>query len=95
MAHCHARLHGPSCPLPQESHGQPIRCLEFNHTSPQLSNLFATVGRDQATIYDDSHLGDFVAIVVHFTNAQTPYHKGGVRPMCLQHGRGPAGRIRP
>lgn len=33
----------------------------------------------QATIYDDLHMGDFVAVVVSFTNEKTEHADGGVR----------------
>lgn len=42
----------PSCcthPPVQESHATPVQALAFNHCDPQLGNLFATVGADQAT----------------------------------------------
>lgn len=31
----------------QESHGEPVQSLAFNHADPALGNLFATVGADQ------------------------------------------------
>ncbi len=62
----------------QESHCSPIHQVAFNPSTSQLHNLVATVGKDQATIYDDQHMGDYVAIVVHFTNNETPYTRGGV-----------------
>lgn len=64
----------------QESHCQPVEALVFNTLDTQCSNLFATVGRDQATVYDDQHMGDFIGVVVHFVNQPTPHTKGGVRP---------------
>ena len=33
----------------------------------------------QATVYDDQHLGDFVDVVVNFTNQETEHTQGGVR----------------
>lgn len=33
----------------------------------------------QATVYDDAHMGDNLAIVVHFTNKATQHAPGGVR----------------
>ena len=33
----------------------------------------------QATIYDDLHMGDFIAVVVNFTNQKTEHTEGGVR----------------
>lgn len=63
----------------KESHCSPVHQLAFNHTSPALENLMATVGGDQATVYDDSHMGDHPAVVVQFSNTGTAHHKGGVR----------------
>lgn len=37
-----------SCAL-QESHASPVHTLAANHTDPHMGNLFATVGKDQAT----------------------------------------------
>lgn len=33
----------------------------------------------QATVYDDLHMGDFIAVVVNFTNQKTEHAEGGVR----------------
>ena len=33
----------------------------------------------QATIYDDLHMGDFIAVVVNFVNQKTEHADGGVR----------------
>ena len=33
----------------------------------------------QATVYDDLHMGDFIAVVVNFTNQRTEHAEGGVR----------------
>lgn len=33
----------------------------------------------QATIYDDLHMGDFIAVVANFTNQKTEHTEGGVR----------------
>jgi WD40 repeat protein len=51
--------------------------LGFNTIDPECSNLFATVGGDQATIYDDSHMGDYIGVVVHFVNNKTEHAEGG------------------
>ncbi|KAI7839041.1 hypothetical protein COHA_007183 [Chlorella ohadii] len=61
----------------KESHATPVQALAFNHCDPQMGNLFATVGKDQATVYDDEHMGDHVALVVHFTNAPSEHAPGG------------------
>ena len=43
--------------------------LEFNHTATgEMGNLFATVGGNSATVYDDEHFGDYIAIVSQFVN---------------------------
>jgi hypothetical protein len=63
--------------LLQESHASPVHTLAVNHTNPQLANLFATVGKDQATVYDDEHMGDHVAVACHFTNAPSEHAPGG------------------
>ncbi len=63
----------------KESHGMPIHAVAFNRTSARLGNLVATVGKDHATVYDDSHMGSFVAVVVQLINAATAHHTGGVR----------------
>lgn len=39
----------------------------------------------QATVYDDAHMGDSLAVVVHFTNKATQHAPGGVRLMLLAH----------
>lgn len=64
----------------QESHCTPVLALAFNTLDAQCGNLFATVGKDQATVYDDLHMGDFIGVVVHFINQATPHTMGGVRP---------------
>ena len=33
----------------------------------------------QATVYDDLHMGDFIAVVVNFINQKTEHAEGGVR----------------
>lgn len=32
----------------------------------------------QATVYDDQHMGDYVGVVVQYTNVATKYNPGGV-----------------
>ncbi|KAL4431235.1 hypothetical protein ABPG75_006491 [Micractinium tetrahymenae] len=61
----------------KESHASPVHTLVLNHTSLELGNLFATVGADQATVYDGEHMGDHVAVVAHFTNAASDHAPGG------------------
>ena len=64
----------------RESHNQPVVCVAYNRTAAaagsgrdvdgeplgEFENLFATVGSDQATIYDGRHFGKHVALVVHY-----------------------------
>jgi WD40 repeat protein len=61
----------------KESHSSPIHALTFNHTSPSYYNLLATVGGDNATVYNDEHMGDYLSVVVHFQNVKTNYANGG------------------
>lgn len=42
----------------------------LSHTQPR--------GMSQATVYDDAHMGDSLAVVVHFTNKATQHAPGGV-----------------
>ena len=37
----------------------------------------------QVTVYDDEHMGDFLGMVVHFTNEKTAHTPGGVRCLLL------------
>ena len=62
----------------QESHCRPVRQLLFNAVDASCSNLFATVGGDQATVYDDMHMGDYIAVVLNFVNARTSHAAGQV-----------------
>lgn len=47
--------------------------------------LFGIIERDQnyvmcqVTVYDDSHMGDYIGVIVHFTNTPTEHAAGGVR----------------
>ena len=76
----------------KESHGSPIHALAFNQCTTAcahsqgpidgLHNLFATVGGEQATVYDDAHMGNFLAVVVHFSNSPTLHHGGGALSAC-------------
>ncbi len=58
----------------------PVRQLLFNTEDSSCANLFATVGGEQATVYDDMHLGDYIAVVLNFVNKRTAHAAGGV---CL------------
>ena len=47
----------------KESHCSPVQQLVFNSTDADKENLFATVGGNQATIYDDQHFGKYFDVV--------------------------------
>ncbi|WIA19912.1 hypothetical protein OEZ85_005805 [Tetradesmus obliquus] len=47
----------------KESHCSAVQALAFNLCDAGCRNLFATVGKDQATIYDDQHMSDHIAVV--------------------------------
>lgn len=55
-----------------------MHSLCFNHEDQRCSNLFATVGGDQATVYDDMHMGDHIAVVLNYENKKTQHTRGGV-----------------
>lgn len=67
----------------QESHCRPVRQLLFNTVDASCSNLFATVGGEQATVYDDMHMGDYIAVVLNFVNARTSHAAGQVGPISF------------
>ncbi|KAG2442615.1 hypothetical protein HXX76_002700 [Chlamydomonas incerta] len=66
----------------KESHASPILDLAFNSVTPGHHNLFASIGKDQVTIYDDEHMGDYLGVVVHYVNSPTPHHRGGDVSCC-------------
>ncbi|DBA88802.1 TPA: hypothetical protein ACH3X1_004216 [Trebouxia sp. C0004] len=66
----------------KESHCSPVHQLAFNYTDEGMQNLFATVGNEQATVYDDLHMGDFIAVVVNFANQKTEHADGGELHTC-------------
>mmetsp|Transcript_14508 Transcript_14508/g.34437 ORF Transcript_14508/g.34437 Transcript_14508/m.34437 type:complete len:419 (+) Transcript_14508:379-1635(+) len=67
----------------KESHNSPVNCLSFNHVNELAdARLFATVGKDQATIYDNMHMGDYIGVVVHFHNVATEFARGGELGVC-------------
>ena len=73
----------------KEQHQEPVRALQFNHVPTAGSsggggggggacgNMFATLGGSFATVYDDEHFGDHVAVLVQFHNEKTAYTAGG------------------
>ena len=46
------------------------------------ANLFATVGGNKATVYDDRHFGRHLGLVMQYENVQTEYTKGGELDLC-------------
>ncbi|KAI3433327.1 hypothetical protein D9Q98_003145 [Chlorella vulgaris] len=61
----------------KESHASSVHALVMNQAEPTCANLFATVGKDQATVYDGEHMGEHVGVVVHFTNTASEHAPGG------------------
>ena len=63
----------------RESHCSPVHALCFNHTGDggELGVLFATVGKDQATVYTDAHMEDYVGLVVQLHNQPSEHAAGG------------------
>lgn len=56
----------------RECHGAMIVQLEYHHADgTENRNLFATIGRDCVTIYDDQYFGSYVGVV-----AQVRHLKG-------------------
>ena len=48
----------------KESHATSVSQLVFNHVDgADKRNLFATVGKDYATIYDDQHFDNYIDVV--------------------------------
>ena len=55
-----------------------VSALQFNHVpGSNCGNLFATCAADFATVYDDEHFGDHIALVVQFKNEKTAHVAGG------------------
>ena len=73
----HALQHLKLKTVVKESHATTVHALAFNHASPDCGNLFATVGADMATVYDDSHMADYIGVVVQFVNQKTEHTEGG------------------
>ena len=85
----HALQHLKLKTVVKESHATTVHALCFNHTSPECANIFATVGADQATVYDDSHMGDYIGVVVHFSNQKTEHTEGGeLQTACWMSSKG-------
>ena len=71
----------------KENHERAIEEMKFNSTKSFLSkcsNLFASVGSDVLTVYDDNHFGDHVALVCQFKNTENMKAKTKGGPLyCL------------
>lgn len=78
----HAMRHLRLKTVVRESHNRPITALRFNATAPDQASLFATVGGNLATIYDDAHMGDYVAVVAQLENSATEHAQGGGLAVC-------------
>ena len=62
----------------QQVNDRRVSALEFNRLpGGTCGNLFATLAGDFATVYDDEHFGDHVAVVCQFKNEATDHTKGG------------------
>ncbi|KAK3240882.1 hypothetical protein CYMTET_49314 [Cymbomonas tetramitiformis] len=66
----------------KEHHCSPVRHLTFNRIDTDKRNIFATVGGSQASVYDDTHFGEFTAVMSQFTNEKTEYAEGGELTSC-------------
>jgi len=71
----------------KENHERAIEEMRFNFTTSfnsKCSNLFASVGADVLTVYDDNHFGDHVALVCQFKNTENLKAKTKGGPLyCL------------
>ena len=62
----------------QQVNDRRVSALEFNRLpGGKCGNLFATLAGDFATVYDDEHFGDHVAVVAQFKNDKTAHVAGG------------------
>jgi len=71
----------------KENHGNSINQIIFNINEPHNANLVATVGYQQASIYDSENVGDNLDLICNFVNEKTPYVEGGLLTTCawLRH----------
>jgi hypothetical protein len=74
-AHALARLRLKT--VVREAHQSPVHALAFNHADAALAFALASAGGEDATAYDDEHLGGHLGVVVHFKNGATPHAPGG------------------
>lgn len=66
----------------KESHCSPVQHILYNAVDPRCCNLVASLGKNQATIYDDQHMGSYIGVAVHFTNEATEHTSGGGLQAC-------------
>ena len=65
----------------QQVNDRRVSALEFNRLpGGKCGNLFATLAGDFATVYDDEHFGDHVAVVAQFKNDKTAHVAGAISP---------------
>lgn len=62
----------------KENHGEEVEQVLVNRITEKKDNLVATVGFNQASIYDNDNWG-YLDLVSNFTNNPTEYTSGGVR----------------
>eukprot|EP00798_Chlamydomonas_sp_ICE-L_P009650 gene9650-7566_t len=71
-----------------------VKTVNYNHMMPTrytmdvdfkstiapecYDNSTKKVEANKATVYDDRHMGNYMAVVVHFSNLKTEHHTGGV-----------------
>ncbi|GMH44976.1 hypothetical protein BSKO_12933 [Bryopsis sp. KO-2023] len=66
----------------RESHQSPVKCLAFNQTDKELENLLASVGGNQAMVYNNRYLESYINVVGQFTNEETTEVPGGELLCC-------------
>lgn len=52
----------------KENHGKSITCIKFNTIMDECKNIVATIGENQLNIYDNAHKGEFLDLMLHYTN---------------------------
>ncbi|PRP84470.1 hypothetical protein PROFUN_08055 [Planoprotostelium fungivorum] len=58
--------------LLKENHGQEIGQVLMNSNELRFHNMVATVGDNQANIYDNENMGKHLDLYLHFINKETP-----------------------
>ncbi|KAK9857210.1 hypothetical protein WJX84_002581 [Apatococcus fuscideae] len=57
-----------------------LMCFTRCHSTSSF--LYPNDAGAQVTVYDDEHMGDFIGMVVHFTNDKTDHAQGGELATC-------------